>query len=64
MNWQEVDNAYREAKRTFDQVDGITTSMVRLIAGRLRKVEDPWALAALKRELADFDLRSKEWRKP
>lgn len=54
-----VDNARAQIRA----VDSIATAMVRLLVGRLRCCTDGWALAALKRELRDFDMTTKRWKR-
>jgi hypothetical protein len=43
--------------------DNNANQMANMLMGRLRHV-DGYALAALKRELQSFDMRSKCWRRP
>lgn len=63
MNWSEARAAFADAESTIDKADVIATDMARTLRGRLRKVQSRDALAELKRELRDFDLRTNSWKK-
>jgi hypothetical protein len=61
--WDEVRNALSEARSVMRAADENANDMAEILKGRLRHVH-PYKLAVLKRELRDFDLRVKEWKKP
>jgi hypothetical protein len=63
MKFYEVAEAIEEAKVTFRAADANSTSLVRILVGRLRHVNDNYALGNLKRELRTFDLRRERWSK-
>ena len=64
-----MDNAFdtmtagiAEAERTLRVADNLSGRMARLLIGRLRRVQDPHVLRALKRELRSYDAQQKAWR--
>ena len=58
-----MNTAVNEAKATIDKADLFTNQMAGLIRGKLRSGKvSPATLAAFKRELKDFNLRSYTWK--
>jgi len=55
-------SAVSEAEIVINAADSVATRMARLIVGRLRKVGSTYVLAALKRELSDFNAHTGKWR--
>jgi hypothetical protein len=62
-------NPFDETRRAVDlaeqqirATDRIATDMARLLVGRLRKVDAPWILKDLKRELANYNMQTGEWK--
>jgi len=55
-------DAVNEAEQTLHAADSVADKMARLLVGRLRKVRSAWVLKALKRELADFNMHTQEWK--
>lgn len=59
---QAVDAANAELRRA----DAVAEKMAKLLVGRLRKISDTWSghktLAALKRELQDFNAQAARWK--
>lgn len=53
--------AMDEATDTQRAADAMANRMAIFLVGRLRKVNNVWALHALKRELKDFDMRDRRW---
>lgn len=63
MNFDEMTAAVDDAGHTMSLANIAAKKVAGLLVGRLRTVE-VWVLADLKRELRDFDLRSKSWKEP
>lgn len=61
MNWLEFWEAFKDAKRTFDQADSEAGQMADILSGRLRKV-DRYYLKKLKHELRDFNANTGKWK--
>lgn len=65
--WDEIEAALSCARVANDAADSHAESMAVLLVGRLRHVTS-WrgarALAKLKRELRDFDIRTNTWKSP
>ena len=59
--FDEMRAAVEEAKDTLRAADGVADSLASLLCGRLRHVK-PWLLRALKRELAEFNAATGEWK--
>jgi hypothetical protein len=57
----EMEEAIRDAEHTLKLADIVTTRTARLIVRRLRKVNGS-VLADLKKELAQFNAHTKEWK--
>lgn len=62
MIFSEAREAFNDAKDTIESVDCIAFGMAQMLVGRLRKCGSA-ELAKLKRELRNFDMRTKTWRK-
>ena len=66
MNFQQMNAAVDEAKQTLKTADYAVTDMSKMLVGRLRKVENNYqgakALAALKKELSQYNVRTGEWK--
>lgn len=60
--WDEMRSAVADATNTLRAADDCATDMAWLLKGRLQCVTNPYTLAALKRELAQFDAHKKEWK--
>lgn len=60
--FDEMDAAVQDAERTLRVADGLATRIARFLIGRLRKVNSPWILADLKRELKDFNMQIQKWK--
>jgi hypothetical protein len=60
--WSTITEALSAARAANYAADNHANIMAELLAGRLRHV-DAYKLATLKRELRDFDLRTKSWKK-
>jgi len=59
--FDEMRMAVTEAEHTLRAADSVADDMAGLLRGRLRKCS-PWHLAALKRELSQFDAHRKMWK--
>lgn len=59
--FDEMKAALIEAEATVRAADSIADHMARILRGRLRKVSK-WNLKSLKRELADFNAHTGEWK--
>lgn len=64
-----MSNPFDETRRAVDMArlqlraaDKSATDMAALLCGRLRKVDAHWALIELKRELANYNIRTGEWK--
>lgn len=53
--------AVDRAKLQMRAADACADDMARILRGRLRHVR-PWNLEALKRELREFNMHTKEWK--
>lgn len=63
MKWLEMSAAVREAKEMIDRADLFTSQIANLIKGKLRSGSvSPATLAAFKKELRAFDLRTYRWK--
>lgn len=60
--FDQVRQAVIDARTQLRAADSVAGSMASLLCGRLRNVYDPYVLAALKRELRDFNLTTKTWK--
>jgi hypothetical protein len=60
--FDEVWAAERQARDQLAAADNVAKNMARLLVGRLRHVHDERALAALKRELQDFNIQTGKWK--
>lgn len=62
MNYDEFASAVESAEHTLRFADRAAERLASLLVGRLRKIDRPWVLAALKKELQDFNAHTKEWK--
>ena len=60
--WDDVHRAIVDAKDTTRAADDVACDMASLLRGRLRKVNNHYVLVALKRELASYNVATKEWK--
>ena len=60
--FDQVRQAVIDARTQLRAADSVAGSMASLLRGRLRNVDDRYVLAALKRELRDFNLTTKTWK--
>jgi multidrug resistance efflux pump len=60
--FDDVRAAVSAAKFQLQAADSVATNMAALLMGRLRKVQSDAALAALKRELADYNIQTGKWK--
>lgn len=60
--FDEVRAAVRAAECQLQAADKVAYNMADLLRGRLRKVDDRYVLAALKRELQDFNAVTGKWK--
>ena len=54
--------AVKEARATLEAADSVATTLAALLAGRLRRVNSPYYLKQLKRELRDFNIHTGTWK--
>jgi len=59
--FDQMREAMREAQTTMRAADSVADTMAEMLRGRLKKVRR-WHLAALKRELRDFNMHTGEWK--
>lgn len=64
-----MDNIFDDMRRTVNQAketlraaDSVANDMAFLLRDRIRKVNNTYVLAALKRELRDFNSTTGEWK--
>jgi len=57
-----MEQGITEAQAVVRQADRVASRLARLLKGRLRKVDDTWTLAELKRELRDFNIHTRTWK--
>ena len=63
MNWNDFKTAFDDAKNTVRQADSVVADMARMVAGRLKNSNvSHYVLEELKKELADYNLHTKEWK--
>ena len=63
MNWQDFAVAHDDAKRTIVKANSIRKWAAEILADHLKSSGiDVYILAALKREMKNFDLRSLSWK--
>lgn len=62
MNFDDVNRAVNEAQDHLSLADSVASRMAGMLRGRLRHVSTRM-LAELKKELRDFNARTKEWKK-
>jgi hypothetical protein len=60
--FDETRAAVKAAREQLNAADAIAYSMANLLRGRLRKVDDRYTLAELKRELQDFNAVTGKWK--
>ncbi len=60
--WDAMRRALDEARNTISAADNAADAMAKMLRGRLRHVNS-WVLEDLKRELRDFNMHTKEWKK-
>lgn len=58
----ELQTALNEARQLEASVNSQAKALARILVGRLRHVYDDDALAALKRELADYNIHTQRWK--
>ena len=63
MNWDEMNQAVEDAKKTISRADLVVGQMAAMAAGRLRKANVSYStLCALKRELSQYDMTRGRWK--
>ncbi len=60
--FDETRAAVAQAKLQLEAADAVANSMANLLQGRLRKVWNNDHLAALKRELTDYNIQTRTWK--
>jgi len=60
--FDDVRAALELAKFQLEAADSVANNMAKLLVGRLRKVGSANALAALKRELHDYNIQTNKWK--
>lgn len=64
MNWDDFRDAFNKAKQTINIADRHVQDMAGMVAGRLRVSNvSASVLAELKKELANFNMHTKEWKR-
>lgn len=61
MNWDEFQDAWGAAKRILRQADSIADNMAAMLCDRLQLLNHH-NLCSLKRELARYNMRTREWK--
>jgi len=61
MSFSEINSEIYKARQVLNEADNAANQMAALLKGRLRKVSS-WELAALKKELKDFNAHTKTWK--
>lgn len=62
MNITEMEQAVDSAKAELRRADTVATSLAYLLVGRLRHVKGACPLAALKKELRNFNIHTGMWK--
>lgn len=60
--FDEMSAAVQEAEHTMRVVDRLACKMARMLIGRLRRVDNQWTLAKLKKELNSFNAHTGCWK--
>jgi hypothetical protein len=65
--WDTMRTAYKEAETTIKAADFMIADMAEMIVGRLKQIDNTYwngtVLSKLKRELRDFNIQTKRWRR-
>ena len=61
MDWNDFDQAMKEAETTMKLGNGVANNMSRMLRGRLRHCDSAY-LRALKREIRDFNMATGAWK--
>lgn len=65
MNYREAQEAISDASNTLRRADEMANDIIKLLPGRLRKINKYYSVEAmkdLKRELKDFNAKTGEWK--
>ena len=66
MNFDEMNSAVQDAERTIRIANTTTSKLLKMLVGRLRTVDNNYqsrkALAALKKELSQYNVKSGTWK--
>ena len=64
--WDEMRAAVQDANSTLRAADSVSLDMAIMLVGRLRRASRTWrgeeALVSLKRELRDFNMKTRSWK--
>jgi hypothetical protein len=60
--FDDVRTAVEQAQFQLEAADSVATNMAKLLVGRLRRVNRHNALAALKRDLQDYNIQTGKWK--
>ena len=60
--FDQMQAAVSEAETTLKAADSVATKIAGLLVGRLRRVSSAWVLRALKKELANYNMTTSEWK--
>ena len=60
--WEEMRAAINEANAVIRAADNVSGQMAETMVGRLRKVDNGYTLAKLKKELEQFNAHTRRWK--
>ena len=60
--WEEMRAAINEANAVIRAADNVSGQMAEMMVGRLRKVDNGYTLAKLKKELEQFNAHTRRWK--
>lgn len=64
MTFEQMSEAVRDAERTLNRAKYMVKKMAPLVAGQLEHGDiDHWTLAKMKRELANYNIHTRRWKK-
>lgn len=62
MTLSDMERAVDEANATLSRADMLADKLARLLIGRLKRVSSGYVLRALKKELANYNMHTGDWK--
>lgn len=60
--YDQMNQMVDEAQSTMDAADRVVWKLAKILIGRLRHVPSGWVLRQLKKELADYNMHTGQWK--